>query len=136
MNMALRILLALLCSIFIFLFVYNDFAFYKEPIGKITHIDNKKNNQTVTLKLKNTKQKDKIFKIDNKFDSSGVREDHQAVGGHAREASGYEDCCAQPGNNARRDGEAGHHHRAGPRRRATQQRPHYEIGRASCRERV
>ena len=72
MNMALRILLALLCSIFIFLFVYNDFAFYKEPIGKITHIDNKKNNQTVTLKLKNTKQKDKIFKIDNKFDSSGV----------------------------------------------------------------
>ena len=56
-------------------------------------------------------------------DEDHQREDHQAVGGHTREAAGHEDRRTQPRDDSRGEGNVGQHHGGGPRRRAAQQGP-------------
>lgn len=67
-----RIILAIICSIFVFLLIYNDFNLYKEPIGKIIDVKNNKNKQELSLEIKNGKQKGKNINITNKYDPSFV----------------------------------------------------------------
>jgi len=79
-NIIIRITAVIICSVIIFLMVYNNSSSYSSNIGKIQDISDSGTTQSITAKVQNGKNKGKIVHVTNKYDSSLVYDDKYSKG--------------------------------------------------------
>ena len=78
--MYIKILVVILCGLYLFLMVRFDYSVYSEPIGKVVDISQKGTTQQLTLEMKNNDEKGDQLTVVNKYDKDQVYGEKYEIG--------------------------------------------------------